>query len=191
MRRCMRSSIFLLHLSQPHQNLKTSSLLLFPRSFDRLSRNAGTLTLADLSALPELQGNPYVPALYSLLCREAGKKKNGREGLGVVEFGRALETFSLFGDENENDDGSDASASVVFRVLDSDGDGKLDLDELEAALRPVLSKRGGNGGSGGSVGGVPPSLVAVAALRKHDRDGDGRVSLPEFRSLLLSAAGGK
>jgi Ca2+-binding EF-hand superfamily protein len=76
-------------------------------------------------------------------------------------------------------------------VLDSDGDGKLDLDELEAALRPVLSKRGGNGGSGGSVGGVPPSLVAVAALRKHDRDGDGRVSLPEFRSLLLSAAGGK
>ena len=156
--------------------------------------------------------------IYAFLCREAGKttKAKGNEALSVVEFGRALESLNApgtgsgggggggSGDGGGRAAGSDDSlAAAVFRVLDSDGDGRLSLGELEAALRPVLgassgeekhesSSSGGGGGSGGSggSGGVPPALAAGAILQKHDADGDGGLSLPEFCSLL-AAAGGK
>lgn len=130
--------------------------------------------------------------VYAFLCREAGKeKKKGGGGLGVVEFGRALESLDS-GTGGGGGDGSSGLAAAVFRVLDSDGDGKLSLDELEGALRPPLSssapatKRKGED----EAGGIPAALVAGAALRKHDGDGDERLSLPEFRSLLAAAGGG-
>ena len=162
-------------------------------SFDRLTRNTGTITLADLAALPELQGNPFVPTLFAFLCREAGKTKKN-ETLSVVEFGRALERLNGGASEEESNTGLPSSAAAVFRVLDSDADGRLSLEELEAALRPVLLKRSDKSNKSGSESessGVPAALAAGAALQKHDADGDGALSLPEFRSLLAAAAGGR
>ena len=173
---------FFLFSFQPHP---------FLLSFDRLSRNTGLLTLEDLRALPELQGNPFVPMVFDFLRREAGKKeeeereartkKGGSGGLGVVEFGRALESFCLDGGAGGERD------EAVFRVLDSDGDGKLSLDELEAALRPLLLS---SEEKEKASGGIPPALVAGAALQKHDGDGDGGLSPSDFRSLLAAAGGG-
>ena len=184
---------FLLSFLQPQPLPLFPIFHLFLR-FDRLTRNTGLLTLADLSALPELHGNPFVPMLFAFLCREAGKAKKN-EALNVVEFGRALESLNGSGsrDRGGGDGNDDSLAAAVFRVLDCDCDGKLSLDELEGALRPVL--RANSGGendksSGSSSGGVPTTLAAGAAMQRHDGDGDGRLSLPEFRSLL-AAAGGK
>jgi hypothetical protein len=73
-------------------------------------------------------------------------------------------------------------------VLDANCDGKLSVDELEAGLRPVLSAKRESEKSRNSEG-VPPALVARAALRKHDGDGDGKLVLSEFRSLLAAAGG--
>lgn len=120
--------------------------------------------------------------IFKLLCREAGKKKTNseeetkEEGLGVVEFGRALESLRTGG-------GGGGGEATVFRVLDVNCDGKLSFDELEAGLRPVLDARKASSNNKNLL----PALVAGAAVQKHD--GDGELSLSEFRSLL--AAGGK
>ena len=136
--------------------------------------------------------------VYAFLCREAGKKtekKKAGGGLGVVEFGRALGSLDGGGGAGETTTGGDGSglAAAVFRVLDSDGDGRLSLDELEAALRPLLlgSKAPATRNKEDEGDGIPPALVAGAALQKHDGDGDGRLSLPEFRSLLAAGGGGR
>ena len=193
------SSLFL--LPRPQQSTSSSPFFFLSLSFDRLTRNTGLLTLEDLSALPELQGNPYVPMVYAFLCREAGKKTAAKEkggGLGAVEFGRALESLDGGGGGGGGGaggaatGGGDGLAAAVFRVLDSDGDGKLSLDELEGALRPLLlGSAPAKKKKEEEAGGIPPALVAGAALQKHDGDGDGGLSLPEFRSLLAAGGGGK
>ena len=130
--------------------------------------------------------------LFALLCRDAVGKKNEREkgnkeeGLSVVEFGRALEK-SMRGGGDESNSG-DGLAAAVFRVLDSDGDGAVSVDELERGLRPVLAA---NKKVSKNSNGVPPALAARAALAKHDADADGRLSFLEFRSLLATAAEGR
>jgi calcium-binding protein CML len=85
---------------------------------------------------------------------------------GVVDFD---EFRALVEPRPEGEDPS-ADADEAFAVLDTDGDGFLTADEIAAALR-----RGGDRVSDAEIA----RIVAAA-----DADGDGRVSLGEFRRIL-------
>ncbi|MFD3425779.1 EF-hand domain-containing protein [Nocardia fluminea] len=61
-------------------------------------------------------------------------------------------------------------ADAAFRVFDSNGDGRISVAELESLIRHV---------GAGRIDEPAAQLLAAA-----DQDGDGYLSLPEFRVLL-------
>ncbi|MFJ3908966.1 EF-hand domain-containing protein [Streptomyces vinaceus] len=73
------------------------------------------------------------------------------------------------------------SAAEAFKLFDADGDGFATVEEIRAALRahPILF-------FGKNVGLPPAEAEAlfdlhVSQITRHDQDGDGAVSLDEFR----------
>ena len=84
----------------------------------------------------------------------------------------------------EGQEASDPTAAA-FLALDLDGDGKISASDLEAAIEPVMTR--GRKEDEEKERERTGEMVALAALRKHDADGDGCLSALEFRSLLGAA----
>ena len=70
--------------------------------------------------------------------------------------------------------------AVAFRVYDTDGDGYVSEAELEAGMRHMV---------GGSMTDEQLAATAAHTLAEHDTDGDGRLSLKEFRDMVSAATG--
>ena len=65
-------------------------------------------------------------------------------------------------------------------MYDSDGDGYISEAELEAGMRHV---------SGSTLPAGQLSTIVKHTLAAHDADGDGRLSLLEFRALVTCSTG--
>ncbi|MFD0634148.1 EF-hand domain-containing protein [Catenulispora yoronensis] len=62
------------------------------------------------------------------------------------------------------------TAEALFRMFDEDGDGQITAAELAAAL--------------GELGEQVDEAEAAARIQGGDADGDGRISLDEFKLMV-------
>lgn len=136
------------------------------RRFKRLSHGTDRASVAELTSGPELADNPHAARLFDL-------HDGDRDGmLTWNEFLAAIDAMTKLGND-------DARTEFAFRMYDSDGDGYISEAELEAGMRQVM---------GPGMGDSQLSLIVKHTLAAHDADGDGRLSLPEFRSLVSCSA---
>jgi Ca2+-binding EF-hand superfamily protein len=103
-----------------------------------------------------------------------------------------------------NPDGSKATPDQIFKAVDTDGDGKISVDELKGAMKTAHSHMHGHHGgpppvsddsssddsSNTSTSGISSTVNQIFQLL--DTDGDGQVSSTELSAAMsnLSAASG-
>lgn len=103
-----------------------------------------------------------------------------------------------------NPDGSKATPDQIFKAVDTDGDGKISVDELKGAMKTAHSHMHGHHGgpppvsddsssgdsSDTSTSGISSTVNQIFQLL--DTDGDGQVSSTELSAAMsnLSAANG-
>ena len=69
-------------------------------------------------------------------------------------------------------------AAVAFRMYDLDGDGYVSPDELAHTLKTLMGR---------ALSDSQLEQIVESTILQHDTDGDGRLSFPEFTSLLNAA----
>ena len=135
------------------------------RRFRRLDRGGrGTISEADLTMIPEVVMNPLAKRLCAMFDRDEGDRINFRS------FARGL---SVLGERAS----PDVKTRALFRIYDADGDGFI----TEADIRAVLALATGKA--------MEPSEVAEVVkqtLAAVDKDGDGKISLDDFRATRVA-----
>merc|ERR1719458_742056 len=148
----------------------------------------GEISLDEFSAL--LGGNSAAPA-------SSGNAGAGIKFRSVDEVKVAFKKFDINNDGHPDrnefkqlvascNGGSDQAADALFKQGDSDGDGKLDYQELIKLLYPAsaqaLQKLHKNFSNLNEV---------KAAFKKYDADGDGHVSKQELQQVMKGFSAGE
>ena len=131
------------------------------KRFKRVAQG-DTAAIADLVALPELQGNPFVGRVFGLFDEEGDGK------LTEEQFKAAMAKLGSLDDEA-------ARVKFACRLYDVDGDGFVSPEDLKAIFLDVL----GAGSTDQQKG-----LAAQAMVQHFDKDGDGLLSEEEFGELV-------
>ncbi|CAK0783838.1 hypothetical protein CVIRNUC_007038 [Coccomyxa viridis] len=136
------------------------------RRFARLANGGGKVAIADMLQLPELSGNVLMEPILRLFDGD-------RDGyLTEVEVCRAVRKLGELQQE-----GADP-CQVIFQLYDTDGDGFVTSDNVLALLQKTAGKALSNN---------QLQQIVHATIAAHDKDGDGRLSRTEFRSLLAAS----
>ncbi|HEY4247445.1 MAG TPA: EF-hand domain-containing protein [Lacunisphaera sp.] len=134
---------------------------------------------------------------------------NGDGSIDSSEFDSMVQNSPRLGNSLSslvtNADGSKATPDQIFKAVDTDGDGKISVDELKGAMKTAHTH-----GHGGHHRGAPPvsndnssddssdsstntiSSTINQIFKLLDTDGDGQVSSTELGAAMssLSAASG-
>ena len=130
------------------------------RRFRRLDRSGrGTISTEDLTMIPELFMNPLAKRLCAMFERDEADRINFRN------FARGL---SVLGERAS----PETKLRALFRIYDVDGDGYI----TEADVREVLL----------AATGRAMEEVVRDTIASVDKDGDGRVSLEDFRAARVA-----
>ncbi|CAK0870900.1 unnamed protein product, partial [Prorocentrum cordatum] len=119
--------------------------------------NAGELSASQLASVLELQADETASLLASLDTSRTGV-------ISYSEWLTAGSSRQVFSCHRE--------ARRAFDALDSDGDGRISVQDLHKVLPRVFS---------------PEELAA--SLKQYDLNGDGHIDFSEFRELLRDGGG--
>lgn len=132
------------------------------RRFDRLSAGTGRLSFADFAST-EL-GTPVFRRVWDLLTAGDPDGELSETALVQALAGVARPPTRA------------ARAEFLFRVLDTNGDGRLDARELAAAMPRSVPD---------------PAAAAGAAMQAYAADAGSGLTVAEFGALLAAGEGGK
>ncbi|KDD76329.1 hypothetical protein H632_c266p0 [Helicosporidium sp. ATCC 50920] len=137
------------------------------RRMRKLGRGEAELALSDLQMIPELAQNPFVPRLFAL-----GDSDNDGY-MTARDLQRLLETFTSLSDYSTR-------CRFAFEVFDADRDGQVTAQDI-ARFLTLCDVR--------NLSRASIDATAEAVVSRHDANGDGMLSVDEFRTLLNACEG--
>ncbi|CAL5222595.1 g4986 [Coccomyxa viridis] len=154
--------------SRPSNNgvLTKKELERMQRRIARLANGGSTVAIADMLQLPELSGNVLMEPILRLFDGD-------RDGnLTEAELIKAVQRLG----ELQQPDAD--PCLVIFQLYDTDGDGYVTSQDVLSLLRKTAAK---------ALSENQLQLIVQATIAAHDKDGDGRLSRSEFRSLIAAS----
>jgi len=142
----------------------------FRKTFDRydetlFGHTTGSIPIADMGKVLRSIGQNPTQTELAALCEEVDKDKSG-----TIEFD---EFVDLMARTNKTQDDMDKEIIAAFRSFDVDGSGYLDREELVEALT--------------TMGDGPVDEETVNEwIAEADVDGDGKINLKEFISMMMN-----
>ncbi len=132
------------------------------RRFRRLDiKSRGTISVDDLTMIPEVHMNPLGLRVCAMFARDGEGRINFRS------FARGLSVLS-----------SRARAAVkseaLFKIYDVDNDGAISAEDMRVVLRMA---------TGSALSAAALDEVVAQTLRAGDRDGDGVIGLNDWRAI--------
>lgn len=132
------------------------------RRFRRLDiKSRGTISVDDLTMIPEVHMSPLGLRVCSMFSRDAEGRINFRSfarGLSVLGSRAPVATRS----------------EALFKIYDVDGDGRISEEDIRVVLRMA---------TGSALSAAALNEVAAQTLRAGDKDGDGVISLDDWRAM--------
>eukprot|EP00300_Choanocystis_sp_HF-7_P039541 c5865_g1_i1.p1 GENE.c5865_g1_i1~~c5865_g1_i1.p1 ORF type:complete len:197 (+),score=60.35 c5865_g1_i1:38-592(+) len=153
---------------QLSSSFTTEELQLLARGFRRLDANRdGQLSKEEFLLIPELQMNPLVSRVVDIF------DTNNDSLVSFEEFITGLSMFAVKGNEKRK-------LEFAFKVYDMDADGFISNGELFQVLKMMV---------GTNLNDVQLQQIVDKTIMEADRDGDGKISFPEFEAAISSGVG--
>mmetsp|Transcript_30140 Transcript_30140/g.85088 ORF Transcript_30140/g.85088 Transcript_30140/m.85088 type:complete len:162 (+) Transcript_30140:417-902(+) len=139
----------------------TKEIQRIQRRFLKLSADRQRAPVAAIQNIPELANNPFAVKILSLFDSD-------RDGfITMDEFVYALQSF-------RNLQHPEDKLKLVFKLYDLDNDGFVGEAELIATMRQVQQH----------LSDQQLEQIAKSTILEYDQDGDGKLSIWEFRQLV-------
>ena len=137
--------------------------LAFLFRFQRLAGQSGRVSIEQVQSMVELGANPFTPRIFELFDAD------GDGLLDMSEFTLAITQFAELSDGTKMEE-------FLFTLYDLDKDGFVSSSELFGMLNGIV----------GITFGSESQLEAIVGgvIKEFDVDGDGRLSLTEFKALI-------
>jgi len=140
------------------------------RTFLGLLKNGETeVGIPALAKTPSFRSNPFSERIFQLFATSEEANR-----MSLPEYKAAVKELM--------DDSSQRKVELAFRAYDVDGDGFVSQGDLCHWLR----KLGGSHSPRQNT--KQAQMVAKSTVEKYDEDGDGKLSLEEFKPLMCSYA---
>eukprot|EP00794_Sanderia_malayensis_P020618 gene20618-22653_t len=123
---------------------------------------SGTLSVEEFMSLPELQQNPLVQRVIEIFDTD------GNGEIDFKEFIEGVSQFSVKGDKN-------SKLRFAFQIYDIDQDGFISNGELFQVLKMMV---------GNNLKEVQLQQIVDKTILQFDKDGDGKISFPEFCDVV-------
>ncbi|XP_015234335.1 PREDICTED: calcineurin B homologous protein 3 [Cyprinodon variegatus] len=133
------------------------------KRFEQLSGNADTISRENLERIPALANNPIKTQIIEAFFdkrNQHGNELGSYEAIGFKEFLMVMSHFrppTLRTTEEEKEAMREEKVRFLFNMHDTDGDGKITLQEYRRVVEELLSKSG-------TIGQEAARAIADAAM---------------------------